>query len=378
MENTQRTVWLDWMRVLACLMVMLVHCTEPYYLGGEGSRILTAADAWWAAFFDSLARDCVPLFVVASSWLLFPLKQSTGDFFRRRFVRVAVPFIIWSVVYALVWGKPVENLRDLIFNFNYAAGHLWFVYMLLGLYLIMPLLSPWAEKAGRRELGIYIGIWVFTSCIPIIRSWFGSYEATVVYGPSGIPNAAPCPLWGEASWNAFGTFYYISGFVGYLLLGHYFKKFVGDMDWKKTLTIALPCWIAGFAITAGGFLRRVYQCCDGLFPIEGPVSFAVVWETTWTFTSLGVLLMTVGSILIFRKFNFDGKAYRRVILPLSKASYGMYLCHMLVLSKFSSLFYGEFPTPVSILFAVFCTFVCVSAIAIILQRIPKIGKYIMG
>lgn len=35
-EFAGREVWLDWMRVAACFMVMVVHCTEPYYLGGDG------------------------------------------------------------------------------------------------------------------------------------------------------------------------------------------------------------------------------------------------------------------------------------------------------------------------------------------------------
>ena len=65
-----REVWIDWMRVTACFMVFVVHATEPFYLGGEGSRILTEADAFWSAFFDSFVRSCVPLFVIASSYLL--------------------------------------------------------------------------------------------------------------------------------------------------------------------------------------------------------------------------------------------------------------------------------------------------------------------
>ena len=88
----------------------------------------------------------MPLFIVASSYLQFPLHYSSGEFMRRRVVRVLVPFILWSLVYAFAWGEPVENLKNLLLNFNYAAGHLWFVYMLIGVYLLMPLLSPWAER----------------------------------------------------------------------------------------------------------------------------------------------------------------------------------------------------------------------------------------
>ena len=133
----RREVWIDWMRVMACLMVLTVHSTEPFYLGGEGSLILTAADAYWVSLFDTFVRACVPLFVVASSYLQFPIHYSTGQFLRRRALRVVVPFVVWTLVYAIVWGEPVENLQSLLLNFNYAAGHLWFVYMLVGLYLLI-------------------------------------------------------------------------------------------------------------------------------------------------------------------------------------------------------------------------------------------------
>ena len=181
LKTENRVVWVDWMRVAACFMVLLVHSTEPFYLGGEGSQILTESDAFWASFFDSLVRACVPLFVVASSYLQFPLHYSSGEFFRRRAVRVLIPFLLWTVVYAMAWGDPTENCKNLVFNFNYSAGHLWFVYMLVGLYLLMPLLSPWAERVGKRELQIYLAICAFTTFIPIIRDWYsGGFESLEV------------------------------------------------------------------------------------------------------------------------------------------------------------------------------------------------------
>ena len=383
-----REAWVDWMRVIACLMVMVVHSTEPFYLGGDGSLVLTASDGRWAALFDSLVRACVPLFVVASAYLQFPLHYSSGEFFRRRAVRVLVPLAIWSVVYALVWGEPVQNFKDLLLNFNYAAGHLWFVYMLVGVYLLMPLLSPWAERVEKRELQAYLGIWLFTTLIPIFRTVFGG-EPPVISGPSGIPNAAPYPLWGEASWNSFGVFYYVSGFIGYLLLGLYFRKFVGELSWKRTLAVGLPVWLAGFAITFGGFLHYLEASAGGSYPVGGPVDLAVVWETTWRFDSLGVALMTIGWILLFRKIRSEGGFYRSVVLPVSKASYGMYLAHMLVLAAFSGLFRGSlgigpdgvlgvWTTPVEIVLTAVCTYACVAVGAVLVRKIPKAGSWIVG
>ena len=386
--NRQREIWLDWLRVTACFLVMATHSCEPFYLGGEGSLILTKSDALWVSFLNVLPRACVALFVVASSYLQFPLHYSTGEFFKRRAKRILIPFLVWTVVYALVWGEPVQNFKDLILNFNYAAGHMWFVYMIIGLYLIMPLLSPWAEKVGKRELQVYLGIWLFTTMIPLIRQLVGG-PAPVIYGPSGIPNAAKFPLWGEASWNAYGVFYYLSGFVGYMLLGLYFRKFVGELSWGRTLGIALPVFLAGFAICTGGFLGCVWADSHGVFPIEGPVGMAALWEGPWLNDTLGVALMTIGWILVFRKIRTGGKFYEKVLLPVSNASYGMYLCHLLILGAISAWLrsalslgndgvLGIWTTPVQILGTAILSFTAVAILCVLVQKIPKVGKWIVG
>lgn len=386
--SSDREIWIDWLRIAACFLVMITHSTEPFYLGGKGALILTWSDAVWAAVFDVFSRAAVGLFVIASSYLQFPLHYSASEFFRRRAVRILVPFLIWTLVYALAWGEPVRNFNGLVWNFNYSAGHLWFVYMLIGVYLLMPLLSPWAEKVGKRELQIYLGIWLFTTMIPIFRDWL-SETSPVIYGPSGIPNPAKYPLWGEASWNTYGLFYYVSGFFGYLLLGLYFRKFVGELSWKKTLAVAVPVFLAGSSIGIFGFLRRVWGDSCGVFPIEGPVGLAALWETTWLNDSLGVALMAVGWILIFRKIRNRGVFYDKVVLPVSKASYGMYLTHMLVLASVASWMrdslslgtegvLGIWTTPVQIISTALVTYVCVAVLCIFLQKIPKVGRWLIG
>ena len=386
--DNSREVWIDWLRVAACFMVFVVHSTEPFYLGGDGSLILTETDAFWASFFDSFVRSCVPLFIIASSYLQFPTHYPTMEFFRRRAVRILVPFLLWTVVYAFRWGEPVENFRNLLLNFNYAAGHLWFVYMLLGVYLLMPLLSPWAEKVEKKELQIYLGICLFTTMIPLIRDWAAGGATTVIYGPSGLPRQALFPLWGEASWNAYGTFYYFSGFIGYLLLGLYFRKFVGELSWKKTLGIAIPCYIAGFAISFGGFLRRVYETAEGTFPVGGLVEKAVWWETTWCNDTIGVVLMAIAWILVFKKIKAEGRFYKNVLLPVSKSSYGIYLMHLLILVPICGAFrnwlgsgsegvLGFWTTPAEILLSAITAFIGTSLVSVLIRRIPKIGKYIV-
>ena len=406
---------MDFLRVSACFMVMLIHSTEPFYLGGDGGLILSATDAFWVALFEGASRCCVPLFLIASSYLQFPLHYSTGEFFRRRALRILVPMAVWTLVYALAWGQPVANLKGLLLNFNYAAGHLWFVYMLVGIYLVMPLLSPWARTVSRRELEVYLGIWLLTTLFPFVREAAGGV-APIIQAADGLPAPALFPLWGEASWNAFGMFYYLSGFIGYMLLGLYLRRFVRDSQWTRFLGWAL--FLAGFVAIVSGLLRRFSATGDG-FPIAGDLAIAVSWETPINFCGLPVVLTAVGLMLVFRQASFrEGRFYSSVILPLSKAGYGMYLIHMLVLARFSVLFrnlwglgsgasladgvlgasgvldtggalsgggvldvggaFGVWTTPVQILATALSSFVVVGLVAILLQRIPKVGKYLMG
>ena len=400
----KREIWLDFLRVTACFLVMTVHSTEPFYLGGDGTLVLTSADAFWVSLFEGIARCCVPLFVLASGYLQLPLRYPTGEFFRRRAIRIVVPMVIWTLVYAFVWGHPVANLKGLLLNFNYAAGHLWFVYMLLGLYLIMPLLSPWLEKVSRKELGIYLGIWALTLCIPFVREYAGGM-APMIYAKDGLPAPALFPLWGEASWNPFGLFYYVSGFVGYLLLGVFVKRFVPAGRLVKALGWTL--FLFGFILQCFGFLQRIVA--SGSFPVEGSVELAVSWECAIAFCGLPVAMTTLGLVLVFRSIcrsepsscpsepsschserSEESIFYKYIIKPLSEAGYGMYLMHMLVLGTVSAWIRGwlgvgadgllgpVWTTPVEILGTALISFVIVGLIAVALRRIPKAGKWIMG
>ena len=57
----EREIWIDWMRVAACFMVMLTHSCEPFYLGGEGSLVMSESDAFWVAVLNTLPRAAVAL-----------------------------------------------------------------------------------------------------------------------------------------------------------------------------------------------------------------------------------------------------------------------------------------------------------------------------
>ena len=385
----KREVWVDWLRVFACLLVMVVHSSEPFYLDGYDTLILTDADLIWASAIDSGARMSVPLFVIASSYLLFPLRYSSGEFFKRRAVRILIPFVVWSVVYALCYGDPLTNLSTLLLNFNFTASHLWFVYMLVGIYILMPILSPWAKDVSKKELKVYLALWLLTTIIPLIRDIMTLGNVSFIMGPSFIPRQADYPLWGECSWNPNGTFYYISGCIGYLLAGLYFRRFVGDMKWKKVLIVSLPLLLIGFGVIEGGFVLKALSKSEGIFPIRGDWGNTIWMETTWHNETLGVALMTLGTVVLLKKIKTDGMFYQKMIVPISKASYGMYLMHLMLLPVVSNALrhvlgigeeglLGFMTTPTIILLTALVTFILTAFVSIVIQHIPKIGKYIVG
>ena len=138
-----------------------------------------------------------------------------------------------------------------------------------------------------------------------------------------------------------------------------------------------------------GFLRRVGLDSHGEFPLEGPVGLAAIWETPWLNDSIGVTMMALGWILILRKCNAEGGFYRKIILPISQASYGMYLCHLLLLVMVSAWLrdtlklgaegvLGLWTTPVQILSTACISYVIVALACVLFRRLARIGKIVIG
>ena len=122
-----RIVFLDDARVAACFLVILVHSAENFYaadasgLAGNMTYLANEANRFWVSFYDGLARVCVPLFMIISSYLLVPLKegQTMGAFYRKRFLRVVPPMVFFMLLYTflpLLWGGMTaeQSMQDAI------------------------------------------------------------------------------------------------------------------------------------------------------------------------------------------------------------------------------------------------------------------------
>ena len=101
----KRIAFLDYVRVFACFLVMLVHASENFYgaagstdMVGPQSFLQNEGDRLWVSVYDGFSRMSVPLFMIVSAYLLAPMKkgQSCWQFYRKRFLRIMPPFVFFG------------------------------------------------------------------------------------------------------------------------------------------------------------------------------------------------------------------------------------------------------------------------------------------
>lgn len=122
MEKANRIVWADVARLTAILMVICIHCADPFNVSPEARS--NPEYNWWGSIYGTFMRPCVPLFVMLTGLLLLPVKMDIGAFYKKRMLRVAVPFVVWSLLYNLFpWLTGVLGLDSSILSqmFAYAG-----------------------------------------------------------------------------------------------------------------------------------------------------------------------------------------------------------------------------------------------------------------
>lgn len=362
--SDNRIVWLDVIRCVAMIMVIGVHCIDPFYISPTMRAIPEYTH--WAAIYGSLLRPSVPLFVMMTGLLLLPVKkQPLGKFYKKRIYRVLFPFLIWSVLYSMfpwvtgVLGLPkeiigdffcytqgqesqslIDSLKDVAmipFNFSHKENHMWYIYLLIGLYLYMPFFSAWIENADRKTKRAFLLIWIISLFIPYLKE----YVANCLFERSGY-------VFGTDTWNEFGLFYYFAGFNGYLLLGHYVKK---GNDWSlmKTFILCILMFAVGYYITYTGFSTTA----------SNPNATETEMELFFTFCSPNVLLMTLATFLLLQKVVITNSTVIKVLANMTQCGFGIYMVHYFVVGPFFLLIGpSSLPIPLQVPLMAICIFLC--------------------
>lgn len=359
MENQRRENigWVDLLRVIACFLVVLSHSSDAFI-----AQFDTNPDSFLTGMFTgSLVRCCVPLFTIMTGVLLLPIRIEMRPFYKKRIGRLIPPLVFWSVVlpiayflylnYGVTTASPLISMEEhaleptikkiytFIFNFNYDTIPMWYLYMLIGLYLIIPILSAWLKQASQKDIKLVLYIWGVTLVLPYIKMLAPALGYAGNYGNMG--------LLGVCDWNDYGTFYYLSGFIGYLILAYYLVKYPLDWSWSKTLCITIPMFIIGYLITAFGYLITQKYF---------PGNYAYL-EIVWYFTGINVFMMTFPVFVVVKKLTVSSSP---ILSRLANLSFGIYLCHFI----FVQIAYDLIGTIEALPYIVRIALIAVSAFAV--------------
>lgn len=358
MTKNSRIVFLDFVRVFACFLVILVHASENFYgspnpgeMAGPVSWLANESDRLWVSVYDGFSRMSVPLFIIVSAFLLAPVKETETmfDFYKRRFLRILPPFFIFMGLYCLLplaFGNidvdtAMTDFTLIPFNFPSLAGHLWFLYPLISVYLFLPIISPWLRKATAKEERFFILLFALSTCMPFLRRWFG-------------------PLWGECFWNEYHMLWYFAGYLGYVVTAHYIRA---HLSWnrRRRIAVGLPLMLVGAAVTILSFYVQATPLTELVTP---------ELEIGWSFCTLNVFALTTGAFLLFTTIP-DGDE-PAVVLQLSRLSFVIYLMHIFWLGLWVNLFKTDlaFPTVAAIPAIAVCTFLSCWGTAFILSLLP--------
>ncbi len=320
----QHIAWVDYLRIAACFLVVLAHCCDPFVWVEDSSGV-----AW-----GSLVRCCVPLFVMITGVLLLPIKWEMTVFYSRRMKRILIPLVAWSLItpwifyFYLQTNLGIESTNGMIteaaaagqytlngtlakmylwlVNFHTDIIPLWYLYMLAGLYLFMPILNAWIVKATQKEMKIFIGLWMFSMCIPYVKMFAPMIGYQGNYGSMGVL--------GDCFWNPYGTFYYFAGVIGELVFARDQVKYPLNWSRCRTAVTAILMFAAGYAVTLIGFFEAQKK-----FPGQYEML-----EIPWYFSGINVFMMTFAVFITFQKIKFTPSPF---ITRLAGLTFGVYLVH---------------------------------------------------
>lgn len=319
----QHIVWFDTVRLIAMVLLVCCHSADPFnFYAGNGQSLVD--HQFIGALWGSAMRPCVPLFVMLTGALLLPMRQETGAFYRRRISRVLWPFLIWSVLYNLfppflallgcdsssiitffsyagetpmTMSYAAQKIAEIPLNFTAVACHQWYIYLLIGLYLYLPVFSAWVEKATERAKLYFLLAWGVTLLLPYYRYFVSPY------------------VFGTCSWNDFGMLYYFAGFNGYLLLGHYLRHHTTSL--RLTLLCGIPLFAVGYLITFYGFTNMRAL----------PDSTETMMELFFTYNSINVVMMTIPLFMIAPHIRITNTRITRLLANLTVCGFGIYMAH---------------------------------------------------
>lgn len=194
--------WLELVRIFAAAGVIFNHTDGFYeYYSHTGNPVTFV----YSLLGSLLCRMAVPLFLMVSGSLLLQKEESISAIYKKRISRIAIVLLSFSAFYYMmqtVRGKrsifsPVDFVKNLL------AGNiqesLWFLYLYLGILILLPILRKLAVGLTEKEFLYFIGI----QCIFCV----------------GLP--VFCRI---TDWSVRSELYCFNSYMFYFLSGHYWEN----------------------------------------------------------------------------------------------------------------------------------------------------------
>ena len=289
----ERIFYYDFLRAFAIIAVIICHVNHFF-----GQLVGTTQIVAQMTFHD-IGRIGVPIFLMISGALILnrPYPDLT-EFLKKRFTRIIYPFIFWIILILVQLQYYRYNEAFLWNTFIGEPSITWYFWVLIGIYLFLPVLNSFVKEYGESGLKYFLSIWF----ILMILKTFNAY-----------------PLWTNFDLS------YFAGYVGYPVLGYYLANKEFKISDSKVCLLGLITLISSLSVFVylnyfnSPYISMIYQNVPIIFMGTGLFLFVKYLDKLNKFNSI--------------KDNFIGKA----IISLSVCSYGMYFSHVLVV-KFLSYY----------------------------------------
>jgi surface polysaccharide O-acyltransferase-like enzyme len=308
---------------------------------------------WYGLLVNNLVRFAVPMFLLLSGATLLTKKIDLRQFYQKRFSRVLIPALFWVPAYWIFrwfmlrpWQRPHDF--DAIIKWGVdlfvregVSVHLWYVYMILLLYLIIPLISKAIQKSSKSTILIFLFIWMLINTLQSL----------------GVFSIETLPI-------LYKRLYTYLLYVGYLVLGYSLRIHFEHIALKKWVSLLV-------------FFVTVIIACAGTYWLS-----AVNGELTLTFMgtfTINTLIQTVAVFFLFKNAEIENSGFRFFIQLISDYSFGIYFVHIMIISLFFrvGIFWTMAHPAISVPIVVLLTLISSVLVIFLLRKIPGF-KHVSG
>ncbi len=308
--------YFDVLRVIAIFAVIILHVAVAHY-----NEINIFSFNWeMSNMWSSLVRWGVPVFVMISGALfLDPAREiDLHKLYSKNILHIGIILIFWSICYAglgFLIGSSKGNIEKLITHTVLGNFHLWFLYMLLGLYIIIPLLRPICKDTKLIRYFLVLSIF-FSFLVPTIIDILTGLDLIM---PDSI--FAKTLLVINQLLNDQIHFHFTVGYVAYFVLGYFLHK-ITLLPYQRKIIYILGILGGSFTIF---FSRSISHIAQTPFNIYSNLTLNVLCESVAVFIFVKFHLNILPSKLL-TIFNY-----------LAKRVLGIYLIHTAVQSCLSKI-----------------------------------------